>query len=195
MRALHYKQQISVDNLWFEIWICLYTCTQKVALNVSSAEGLWKREKLIVRCTMYLYCYVIFCHLCRQQGRIQGGGASGAPPPPKKKNNLKNKWFIGVKSWFCHTKYPKMFCASLRSAQFFKVRPPNLKSWIGAWTIYVFAEKQTRNAHQRLSSIGTVIVSVLASSAVDRGFESRSGQTMFYTHILPSSTFCWKFMI
>jgi hypothetical protein len=51
--------------------------------------------------------------------------------------------------------------------------------------IYVFAEKQTRNAHQRL--IGSVIVSVLASSAVDRGFESRSGQTMFCTHILTIS--------
>jgi hypothetical protein len=47
------KQQIPVDNLWFEIWICLYTCTQKVAIYVSSAEGLWKREKLTVRCTMY----------------------------------------------------------------------------------------------------------------------------------------------
>ena len=29
-----------------------------------------------------------------------------------------------------HTKYPKTFRASLRSAQFFLVRPPNLKSWI-----------------------------------------------------------------
>ena len=43
----------------------------------------------------------------------------------------------------------------------------------------VFAEKQTRNAHQRLL-IGSVIVSVLASSAIDRGFESRSGQTKDY---------------
>jgi hypothetical protein len=45
-------------------------------------------------------------------------------------------------------------------------------------TIYVFAEKQTRHAYQRL--IGSVIVSGLASSAVDRGFESRSGQTKDY---------------
>ena len=29
-----------------------------------------------------------------------------------------------------HTKYPKNVRASLRSAQFFQVRPPNLKSWI-----------------------------------------------------------------
>ena len=29
-----------------------------------------------------------------------------------------------------HTKYPNIFRASLRSAQFFEVRPPNLKSWI-----------------------------------------------------------------
>jgi hypothetical protein len=34
---------------------------------------------------------------------------------------------------------------------------------------------------------------VLASNAIDRCFESRSGQTMYCTHILPSSTFCWKF--
>ena len=37
-----------------------------------------------------------------------------------------------------HTKYPKNFRASIRSAQFFKVRPPpppppNLKSWIRPW--------------------------------------------------------------
>ena len=44
---------------------------------------------------------------------------------------------------------------------------------------YVFAEKQARNAHQRLL-IGSVIVSVLDLSAVDRGFESRSGQTKDY---------------
>jgi hypothetical protein len=37
LRALHYKQQIPVDNLWFEIWICLYTCTQKVALYVAKS--------------------------------------------------------------------------------------------------------------------------------------------------------------
>jgi hypothetical protein len=35
-----------------------------------------------------------------------------------------------------HTKYPKNFRASLRSAQFFKVRPPNLKSWIRPWFMY-----------------------------------------------------------
>jgi hypothetical protein len=44
---------------------------------------------------------------------------------------------------------------------------------------YVFAEKQARNAHQRLL-IGSVIVSVLGLSAVDRGFKSRSGQTKDY---------------
>jgi hypothetical protein len=32
-----------------------------------------------------------------------------------------------------HTKYPKYFRASLRSAHFFYVRPPNLKSWIRPW--------------------------------------------------------------
>ena len=41
------------------------------------------------------------------------GVAHPAPPPPK----------IG-KNMIFHTKYLKKFCASLRSAQFFYVRPP-----------------------------------------------------------------------
>jgi hypothetical protein len=79
---------------------------------------------------------------CR--GGSRGGGAPGAHPPPPLK--LEKIWFFGVKSWFftrntqktfappsaigknmiCwhkivifHTKYPKYFRASLRSAQFF----------------------------------------------------------------------------
>ena len=37
-----------------------------------------------------------------------------------------------------HTKYPKKFCTSLRSAQFFfKCAPSNLKSWIRLWILYV----------------------------------------------------------
>ena len=106
--------------------------------------------------------------------RIQGGRTRRAPPPLK----LEKIWFftrntqtifappsaIGKNMIFCrkivifHTKYPKIFRTSLRSAQSFKIcpllpLPPNLKSWIRPWTIYVFAEKQTRNAHQRLSSV------------------------------------------
>jgi hypothetical protein len=40
---------------------------------------------------------------------------------------VKNK-IVWCKIVIFHTKYPKYFRASLRSAQFFKVRPPNLKS-------------------------------------------------------------------
>ena len=104
-------------------------------------------------------------------------------------------WFFGVKSWFFHTKYPKMFCASLRSAQFFKVRPPLTWNRGSAPGQYMCIRWETDQKCSPKTLIGTVIVSVLATSAVDRGFESRSGQTMFCTHILPSSTFCWKFMI
>ena len=32
-----------------------------------------------------------------------------------------------------HMKYPKNFRTSLRLARFFKVCPPNLKSWIRPW--------------------------------------------------------------
>jgi hypothetical protein len=79
------------------------------------------------------------------QGRIQGG-AHPARGPPK----IGKKKYFGVKSWFFtrntqtnfappsaigrnmifwrkivifHTKYPKHFRASLRSVQFFQVRP------------------------------------------------------------------------
>ena len=54
------------------------------------------------------------------QGRIQGGGAPapGAPPPPPQKN-WKKYDFFWRKIVIFHTKYPKYFRASLRSAQFF----------------------------------------------------------------------------
>ena len=119
---MHYKQQIPVDNLWFEIWICLYPCTQKVALYVSSAEGLWKREKLTVRCAMY---FVLLRYLLSFMWADPGGRAFGAPPPPK---IGKNKIFWH-KIVIFHTKYPKIFRASLRSAQFFKICPPPPLTW------------------------------------------------------------------
>ena len=52
------------------------------------------------------------------QGRIQGGTAGARPP----KIGRKKKIFLR-KIVIFHTKYPKYFRASLRSAQFFKVRP------------------------------------------------------------------------
>jgi hypothetical protein len=48
------------------------------------------------------------------QGRIQGG-AHPAPPPPKIGKNI----IFWRKIVIFHTKYPKNFRASLRSAQFF----------------------------------------------------------------------------
>ena len=47
------------------------------------------------------------------------GGAPGALPPKIGKDMI----FLRKMVIF-HTKYPKHFRASLRSAQFFKVRPP-----------------------------------------------------------------------
>ena len=65
------------------------------------------------------------------QGRIQGGGAPGAhlAPPPKIGKNM--IFFSKIVTF--HTKYPKYFRASLRSARFFLSAPPNLKSWIRPW--------------------------------------------------------------
>jgi hypothetical protein len=53
------------------------------------------------------------------QGRIQGG-EHGALPPKIGKDMI----FFAPKMVIFHTKYPKNFRFSLRSAQFFKVRPP-----------------------------------------------------------------------
>ena len=57
------------------------------------------------------------------QGRIQGGA------PPKIGKNM----ILWRKIVIFHTKYPKNVRAYLGSAQFFQVRPPNLKSWIRPW--------------------------------------------------------------
>ena len=63
------------------------------------------------------------------------GGAPGALPPKIGKDMI----FLRKMVIF-HTKYPKNVRASLRSAQFFKVRPPppNLKSWIRPWNLSCF---------------------------------------------------------
>ena len=47
------------------------------------------------------------------------------PPPQLEKNMI-----FWRKILIFHTKYPNNFRASLRSAQFFKVSPSNMKSWI-----------------------------------------------------------------
>ena len=61
------------------------------------------------------------------------GGARGALPPKIGKDMI----FFLRKIVIFHTKYPKNFRASLHSAQFFKVRPPSLKSWIRP-CIYIY---------------------------------------------------------
>jgi hypothetical protein len=48
-------------------------------------------------------------------GADSGGGGPGAPPPPKIGKNM----IFWRKIVIIHTKYPKSFHASLRSAQFF----------------------------------------------------------------------------
>jgi hypothetical protein len=54
-------------------------------------------------------------------------GAGGRPAPPKIGKNM----IFWRKIVIFHTKYPKIFRTSLRSARFFlSAPPPNLKSWI-----------------------------------------------------------------
>ena len=143
---------------------------------MSSAEGLWKREKLTVRCNVF--CIVTLSIVIYVDNR--GGSRGGVGHRSTQK--FEKIWFFGVRSWFFHTKYPKMVCASLRSAQFFKVRPPLTWNRGSAPGQYMCIRWETDQKCSPKTLIGTVIVSVLATSAVDRGFESRSGQTMFCTH-------------
>ena len=65
------------------------------------------------------------------RGGSKGGGAHPASAPPKIGKNM----IFWRKIVIFHTKYSKMFRASLRSTQFFLSAPPppNLKSWIRPW--------------------------------------------------------------
>jgi hypothetical protein len=80
LRALHYKQQIPVDNEF--VYIHVFKKSLLMCLLPKDCESA-KSWPCVAQCI--LYCYVIYCHLCRQQGRMQGGGAHPARVPPKKK--------------------------------------------------------------------------------------------------------------
>ena len=73
------------------------------------------------------------------QGRFQWGGGGRAPGarPPK----IGEDMIFWRKIVNFHTKYPKYYRASLRSAQFFLSAPPNLKSWIRPciYTIFFYS--------------------------------------------------------
>jgi hypothetical protein len=79
----------------------------------------------------YVQCMYKTIH-CWLQGRIPGG--RGAHPTRASLKIGKKSDFFCRKIVIFHTKYPKHFRASLRSAQFFMCPPPNLKSWIRPWT-------------------------------------------------------------
>ena len=57
------------------------------------------------------------------------------------------------------------------------------RQWIVAFEIqvlFVYWQAYTINQYNTINRIGGVMVSVLVSNVVDRGFESRSGQTKDY---------------
>ena len=76
-----------------------------------------------VECRRAHVLYTLSVFACVYRGGSRG--AAARDPPPKIGKNM----MFWRKIMFFHTKYPKYF----RSAQFFKVRPPNLKSWIRPW--------------------------------------------------------------
>jgi hypothetical protein len=74
--------------------------------------------RLIVLMHIHYYSCCILSILGQIQGRIQGGGGGGGAPgarPPKIGKNM----ICWRKIVIFHTKYPKNFRASLRSAHFF----------------------------------------------------------------------------
>ena len=66
----------------------------------------------------------------QNQGRIQAGAHPAPPPPPKIGKKI---WCFRVKSWFFTRNTEKKFPPRSARRDFFKVRPPSLKSWIRPW--------------------------------------------------------------
>ena len=63
-----------------------------------------------------------------------GGGGGGGGHRARSPTKIGKDIIFLRKMVIFHTKYPNIFRASLRSAQFFlKCAPPNLKSWIRPW--------------------------------------------------------------
>jgi hypothetical protein len=77
----------------------------------------------------------------KSRGGSKGGGsAPGARPLKLEKNKI-----FWRKIVIFHTKYLKFFRVSLRSAQFFQVHPPNLKSWIRPWRGQMYKQRSTKH--------------------------------------------------
>ena len=83
---------------------------------------------------IYQYIFVSVYHLYPDYR----GGSRGAHPARAPLKIGKNMIFWH-KIVIFHTKYPKKYRASLRSAQFFLSAPPNLKSWIRPWAMLFFS--------------------------------------------------------
>jgi hypothetical protein len=97
------------ESLWWAFLVCFSANTYIVQGRIQDFKlggAHLKKLRCVAQCI--LYCYVIYCHLCRQQGRIQVGG-------PKIGKNM----IFWRKTEIFHTKYPKIFRASLRSFSHF----------------------------------------------------------------------------
>ena len=105
------KYQLIIFGLKYEfVYIHVLKKSLLMCLLPKDCESV-KSWPCVAQCI--LYCYVIYCHLCRQQGRIQVGG-------PKIGKNM----IFWRKTEIFHTKYPKIFRVSLRSARFLLSAPP-----------------------------------------------------------------------
>jgi hypothetical protein len=85
--------------------------------------GFLNQKHLIPQCITITYMIKLrgtTAHLALNNSGADPGGAPGACLPPKIVKNM----IFWRKIVIFHTKYPKNFRASLRSAQFFQVRPP-----------------------------------------------------------------------
>ena len=93
---------------------------------------------LLFNVFVLLFNVSTFCSACLYllfnvfRGGFKGGRTRRAPL------KLEKIRFFLRKIVIFHTKYPQNFRASLRSARFFlSALPPNLKSWIRPWCLYL----------------------------------------------------------
>ena len=107
------------------------------------------------------------------RGESRGGVGWGRTPLKLEKNMI-----FWRKIVIFHRKYPNNFRASLRSAQFFQVRPHNLKSWIRPWCARRIS-RITFNGYAQYRNIGKLNDLKVFGSFKPKGLQSNMSHGTF----------------